>query len=204
MIEKDSGCQLLGAMDRVHDARVKAQLFQHVLEEFHHADLFERACAAYSNAPLEIPVITRQALVEGDGPQAVVDFVSYVHVGESAVNADFEAYAKSSVDPRIQGVFKAVRMDEANHEEDSMELLESIAGGKGSRLRWSLLKSRAKRGWRSYVLVMRGIGEIPLAVLLSILYFVAGPFVFKTLQRRLELAREEQLKILLVQLERTA
>lgn len=201
-IEKDSGCQLLSAIDRVHDPKIQATLFQHVLEEFHHADLFERACQAYATAPLETPVITRDALLDPEpGPNDLLDFVSYVHVGESAVNGDFGAYAKAPIDARIRGVFAAVRTDEEGHEESSFDLLSALAQGSKTRLRWALLKSRAKRSWRSYVLMMRGVGELPLTVLLSALYFLAGPLVAGALRRRLDISKEEHLKILRLQLD---
>jgi len=201
MIEKDSGCQLLSAMDHVHDPKLQAIFFQQVLEEFHHADLFDRACTAYSDAPLDIPVITRDELIDpAGGPKAVLDLVSYVHVGESAVNDDFGAYTRAPIDTRIRGVFKAASEDEAGHVESSRELLTELASGDDRKVRRALFMSRVKRGWRSYVRSMRHIGEWPLAILLSVLYFLAGPLVIMPLRRRLDLPRQQQLQILSSQL----
>lgn len=204
LIEKDSGCQLLNAMDHICDPQVKAGLFQHVLEEFHHADLFAGTCLELARAPLETPVITRDSLIDpAAGEETVVDFVSYVHVGESAVNADFEAYSEMPVDARIRAVFRAVRADEANHEVDSRALLGSLLGGDNARLRRALRQAGRKRMWRSYVLSMRALGELPLALILGALYFLAGPFVTRVLRRRLGLSRSEQLPIALAQLRST-
>lgn len=203
LIEKDSGCQLLAAISHVDDPRVKAQLFQHVLEEFHHADLFDRAAKSCADGPLEVPVITRDELIDPKaGPDGLLDFVSYVHAGESAVNADFAHYAAYAPDRLLRGVFTAVRADEAGHEAGTSELLLAVAGGDGHKARRAVLFSRLKRAWRSYALSMRSVGELPLSVLLTALYFVSGPFVRGALRRRLALGRPEQLRLLREQLER--
>ncbi|MBI3552412.1 MAG: hypothetical protein HY077_07825 [Elusimicrobia bacterium] len=106
LIEKDSGCQILDALELVHEPAVRAQLFQQVLEEFHHSDLFEDVCRELSDKPIGTPVVTRDALVGRDpGPDALLDLIAYVHVGEAAVNVDFAAYAKAPIDPVIAKAF---------------------------------------------------------------------------------------------------
>lgn len=197
LIEKDSGCQILDALDIVHDPATRAELFQQVLEEFHHADLFEGACRELSDSPVGTPVVTRDALVKpGAGPEDLLDLVAYVHVGEAAVDEDFGVYARAPLDKEIARAFARARADEHQHVADSARLLGRFDGGVAGRARWALFKARSLRAWRTYVRAMRVVGEFPLALLLSALYAVSGPLLRATSLRRLELNRDAQLEIL--------
>lgn len=196
LIEKDSGCQILDALSLVPDPKTRAELFQQVLEEFHHADLFENACRELADSPVGTPVITRDALVKpGAGPGDLLDLVAYVHVGEAAVDEDFGEYAGAPIDREIARAFARARADEHQHVADSRRLLDRFDGGEPRRASWALLKARLLRAWRLYVRAARAIGEIPLAAVLTVLYAVAGPLMRGASRRRLELARAEQLEI---------
>ena len=200
LIEKDSGCQILDALGLVRDPATRAELFQQVLEEFHHADLFEDACRKHSDAPVGTPVVTREALVAPDaGPEALLDLVAYVHVGEAAVDQDFGEYARAPLDKDIAGAFARARADERHHVADSRRLLGRFDGGAPGRAERALLKARALRAWRAYVRALRTIGELPLAALLTLLYAVFGPLMRGSSRRRLELGRAEQFEIFLEQ-----
>lgn len=200
LIEKDSACQILGAVPLISDPEVKAGLFQHVLEEFHHADLFEDTCRKFSSAHLNQPVITRDILVaDTDGkpsdPEAL-KFFSYVHVGEREVNDDFSHYARAPLDKEITTVFKRVRADEAHHEKDSLELLRRFAGGNDRQVGSALFKSGWLRGWRAYANAMRAVGEVPLTILLSGLYYISGLFLAPAFRGRLRMGKTDQIELL--------
>ena len=176
IIEKDSGCQILDALPLVHAAETRAQLFQQVLEEFHHSDLFETACQELAQAPVGTPVVTRDALVGADpGPDAVLDLIAYVHIGEDAVDRDFRAYSKANLNPVIAKTFARAGADEHHHVEDTRRLLSPFSGGSPSREKWAIAKAHALRLWRTYMKTMSQIGEIPLTVLLAVLYVASGP-----------------------------
>ncbi|MDE2490385.1 MAG: hypothetical protein KGM24_06025 [Elusimicrobia bacterium] len=194
IIEKDSGCQILDALDLVAEPAARAQLFQQVLEEFHHADLFEGACRELSSAPVPTPIVTRDALVgENPGPSALLDLIAYVHVGEAAVDLDFQAYATAPLKAPIARAFALARADEHHHVADSRRMLEPFAAGRSlSRVLW---KARLLRGWRAYLKAMRGVGQVPLGALLSVLYVLAAPLRGAS-RRRLEMPPERQLEIL--------
>lgn len=196
LIEKDSGCQILDALGLVEDSKIRAELFQQVLEEFHHADLFEGACRELADAPVGTPVVTRDSLVKpGAGPEALLDLVAYVHIGEAAVDLDFGEYAGAPIDREIARAFARARADEHQHVADSLRLLGRFDGGEPRRARWALFKARAIRAWRTYVRAMRVVGEVPLAVVLTALYAAAGPLMRGSSRRRLDLGRAEQLEI---------
>lgn len=204
LIEKDSGCQILDALGLVADPKTRAELFQQVLEEFHHADLFENACRELADAPVGTPVVTRDSLLApGAGPEALLDLVAYVHVGEAAVDEDFGEYAGAPIDREIARAFARARADERQHVADSYRLLGRFDGGKPGRARWALFKARALRAWRTYVRAMRAIGEVPLAAVLTALYAAAGPLMRGSSRRRLELGRAEQLEIFRAQWRRS-
>lgn len=194
LIEKDSGCQILDALPLVKDDAVRAKLFQQVLEEFHHADLFESACREVSDAPVGTPVITRDPLLPEDADAgALLDLVAYVHVGEAAVDQDFHAYADAPLAPPIARAFALARADERHHVGDSRRMLEPL--GDARAVSRALLRARLLRGWRAYVKAMRGAGEVPLALLLGALYALSG-WLRGVSRTRLELPASEQLEIL--------
>lgn len=200
LVEKDSGCQILSVIGLVNDPRGRALLFQQAIEEFRHHDLFQGACLSLATAPLGIPVMARNDLVDSaSGTEAVLEFLAYLHVSEREVNTDFEVYEKIRTDEKIIEVFKEIRADEMRHESDSLGLLRKFASSDEGRLRRALFKSSAIRSYRSCLRALRHLGEIPLSLLLGVLYFLAGPLVFRIFQRRLELAPDEQLGIVLEQ-----
>ncbi len=204
LIEKDSGCQILDALPLVEDAELRARLFQQVLEEFHHSDLFEGACREVSSKPLGTPVVTRDSLVSAEpGSDALLDLIAYVHVGEAAVDKDFEAYAGGAFAAPIARAFALARADERNHVGDSRRMLEPFAAGDPGRVTRALLKARLLRGWRSYVQTMSAIGGLPLALLLAGLYALSG--LLKGPSRgRLALTAQQQLEIMREQWRRAA
>lgn len=204
LIEKDSGFQILDALPLVRGAQTRAQLFQQVLEEFHHADLFEGACRELSDKPLGTPVVTRDALVAADpGPDALLDLIAYVHVGEAAVDKDFEAYAQAPLPAPVSRAFALARADERHHVGDSRRLLEPFAAGDPGRITRALLKARLLRGWRSYVQTMSAVGMLPLGLLLTVLYALSG-WLKSAARGRLEMSAESQLAIMREQWRRAA
>jgi hypothetical protein len=203
LIEKDSGCQIMDALNLVREPKTRAQLFQQVLEEFHHSDLFEDVCHSLAQSPVGTPVITRDALVGMEpGPNAVLDLIAYVHIGEAAVDQDFRAYAKAPLNPEIAKAFARAGADEHNHVADSRRLLTPFSGGSARRETWAVAKARALRLWRTYLKTMSRIGEVPLSALLTVLYAAAGP-LRGACRRRLEMGRDSQLEILREQWKRS-
>lgn len=193
LIEKDSGCQILDALALVREPEPRARLFQQVLEEFHHSDLFEDACRELSDTLVGTPVVTRDALIgKTPGPDALLDLMAYVHVGEAAVEADFSAYAKAPLDPEIARAFARAGADERHHVGDSRRLLEETAGGDKARADRAVFKARVLRGWRAYVKAASAVGQLPLSLLLGLLYALAGP-LRNLCAKRLAAPRAEQL-----------
>ena len=193
--ELDSAWQSLYAYEFVNDPKLKAELFSHALEEFHHANLFSKLHDSYEKAPMDLPVIHREAVLTGKNRSELIDFLSYVHVGEREVNFDFKVYAAAKIDPKIRDLFVKVLKDEEHHQGDSLAMLMEASGGTRSEVRWALWKASGSRVYRQYVGLLSAFGKIPLAFVLSIIYFSVGWLAVGSIRRRLNSSYSDQLAI---------
>jgi hypothetical protein len=198
LIEKDSGQQIVAAMDFISDPRARASLFQHFLEELHHADLFAGALSEISSLPVPETMITRAPLLpEGvtGGKEAILASLAYFYAGERDINRDFGAYARGNAGSHLAEVFERVSLDEGRHEQDMIGLLAKASGSERSETARAVLYASLKRKWRTYVALMRKIGELQLHVVLSAVYFVLGGFFQFSLKRRLGMSGNQQLEL---------
>lgn len=195
--ELDSAWQSLYAADHIRDPQIQAMLFQHAMEEVMHAELFDDLCKRYSDLPLNVPVYSRQIIMNAaDEKNGLIDFLTYMHVGEREVNNDFVVYSATDVDKRIRNLFQMIKRDEVFHERDSLEMIEKVAGPARSKARYYIWKNGVLRNYRQVSAVFAKFGELPLKLLLSILYFGFGSVLSFAFRSRLELSRSEQLRIL--------
>ncbi len=196
IIEKDSGIQLLHGMPLIDEPKLKAHVFQHVLEEFHHGEMFEDLCQRLSDKHLYTKIKPRERMLSSDASrEELADFFSYVHVGEMAVNRDFVEYAKTSLPGHIRGVFRAAGLDEGRHEKDTGDIVLDICGGNSSMRDKKVCAAWWTRRWRLYKQAMHEVGGLSLTIILSLVYFVLGWIAAPTLRRRLNAKPEEQLEI---------
>jgi hypothetical protein len=200
--ELDSGWQSLYALERVEDPKAKAELFQHSLEEFYHADVFSRLLSSYANAPQNRPAFARTAILPGGNErEAMLEFLVQVYVGETEINQDFAVYSRTGVDEPIREVFARIKKDEEGHEEVSWDLMLRYAEGDSARLRWLILRKRFAHAWQRYVNFTQAVGNLMLWINLTAIYLFVGGFFFLTLRNRLGLDRDSQLEILRLQLQ---
>jgi hypothetical protein len=195
LIEKDSACQLLYCLSVSKDETLKAYLFQHVLEEFYHAEIFEQLCREQSTSHFYQEFLPRQQLIEpGADNGKILDFFAYVHEGERAVNRDFLAYSEAHFEPRIRQTFRRAGLDEAHHERDTDEIISKALGGTSAH-RWSRLKASAKRSWELFKSGSKAFGIVPMTIILSAVYIVIGGLVASAARKRLLLESTDQLKL---------
>lgn len=199
--ELDSGWQSLYTLEKIDDPKAKAELFQHSLEEFYHAEMFASLLQSYANAPRNRAAFAREAMLSDNADRAaLLDFLAQVYVGEAEINRDFVVYANTNVDSPIRELFGRIKKDEEGHEEVSWDLMLRYADGKVWRLRWILLRKRLAHMWKRYVNATQAVGNLMLWTQLSLVYFLLGSFFFLTLRRRITLDRATQLDILRQQL----
>jgi hypothetical protein len=138
----------------------------------------------------------RQELLTHETTDAeFVDFMSYVHIGELAVNRDFAVYSQAKLPGQIRTVFGRAGMDEGQHEMDTGDIVLGLLGGDRAKYRWKLFRASVLRGWRVYLDTMNRVGGVPLTIMLSAIYFAFGWIAAPSLRRRLTLASNEQLQV---------
>lgn len=196
LVEKDSACQLLHCLDLVKDPELKAYLFQHVLEEFFHSDIFEALCKEKSESHLYLQMLPRMELVPANSsPDAILDFFAYVHVGEQTVNRDFLVFSEAAFEPDVKSTFRRAGMDEAHHEHDTHDILHKLLGASDGGLGGRTLRARLKLRWRSFNESMISIGKFPMTVILSVIYFLLGGLGSVSARARLQMTEKEQLSL---------
>lgn len=202
LIEKDSANQLFQCIKRIDDPQIKADLFQHVLEEFCHADLFDGLVKNYSESYLNEPVIPRENFLSKNAKKdEVIGFYSYAHVGESDVNEDFLIYGRAGFDNNIRKIFNRVGADENRHENDTGDILLKLCQGNKWLYRKYVLQSRTKRLWKQLESQLKNIGQLNLTLFLAVTYFLFGPFIYRSFKKRIVANPDEQLQILKTQLD---
>ncbi len=200
-IEKDSGCQLLWSLELTRDAKDRAFIFQHVLEEFFHAEIFEDISQYYATSYLPRVISAREILIDKKStPEQVWDFFSYAHVGEEGVNRDFSYYAKAKLEKKISAVFLRVSVDESNHIHGTKEILENMTKDRKFFCQWLIVKSTVKRKIKQMQSSTRFIGGALLTLVLTLVYYVFGFLVHKTLKNHL-LAMDRKEVIALMKLQ---
>ena len=194
--ELDSGWQSIYAIPRVKEPELKAMLFEHAREEMFHAKLFQELGTQVSGKYSEQPVITRKALLSPHPTEEeILDFLAYLHVGESEINQDFIHYAKAPIDPAIRQVFENIKKEEEGHETESVEWLDKYSRKLHKNLPWILFKHRFQHSFKLFENFMKVIGEKMMALLLSVIYFVLAPFFVSPARKRLFLPAPSQLEI---------
>ena len=202
VIEKDSGCQLLQCVLLINDPFLKAELFQHVVEEFFHADLFEDLAISYSDKFLITEIRPREYLVTANSHfEEVIEAYAYAHVGEYDVNKDFEIYGHANFDKKIRNTFLRVAADEGRHVFSTDDLLFLMLNKNKLKYRWIILKSFFKIRFNKFSSMMIAIGDFNLTIILSIFYFLFGLLVFIDSKKRFLLSSSLQLEILKEQID---
>jgi hypothetical protein len=201
-IEKDSGAQLRRCVSLTQDPELGAYLFQHVLEEYFHADIFADAAHERAERHLVRTIPDRVPLIaKGADDKEILDFFAYVHVGEALVNRDFGEYAAAARDAGIRRVFLRAGADEKRHEEDTHNILTQLAQGDERRAHAAARRARLRLSWRTFVDAMHTLGTLPMVVLLGTTYFCFGWVGVRASRRRLRLGREAQARILSAQVQ---
>jgi hypothetical protein len=200
-IERDSGQQLRQCMDLTEDPALRGYLFQHVLEETFHGELFEDLARSGAEKHPVRPVLPREELITPDSPpDEITAFFSSVHVGEAAVNADFRVYAQAVSDPATRGIFRVAGEDEGRHEADTDRVLVQLCGSPADA-RSEARQAWRRRWWTLYVDAMHRVGLVPLTLLLGGTYLLLGWLAVPSLRRRLVLGAGDQLGLLQDQLD---
>jgi hypothetical protein len=194
--ELDSGWQLLNALPHFRDPGDQSRLFDQALEEIGHAELFEAELKRQSEGWWAQKVRARKSLIPArPRPEDLRDFLAFFYVGESDSFRGFQALAAAPLGDDLTAVFRTILADEAGHDSDALELLRKSAEPGGVGLPWLVLRQRLRR-WKDDLMRALRRTDGPIFASLTVVYFALGGFFFRSLRRRLELPREEQLRLL--------
>jgi hypothetical protein len=186
--EIDSAWQNLYILNNTkHDPKHCAKMFQHVLEEIHHAALFSKLVKNYSDDLLPIPSSERDPLyINGsDEKKALKNFFTYEYVGEADVSHQFSTYERAAPFEDIKKVFGRLRVDEMGHVRYTKSVFYELVTSKWERFTL-LFKIRIKRAYESWLRLGNTIGIIPSEVLLRSVYFVFGWTLARQAKERLD------------------
>jgi hypothetical protein len=195
--EKDSGCRLLQYLVLIKDPDIKKELFQHVLEEFYHADLFADLAKQISVNYSNVSIPSREFQVTADSPyDDLLAAYAYAHIGEYSINKDFSSYNNKRFDRDIRAAFARVASDEGRHAESTDDVFIKLCNFDKNKARKIYFFATLKRKYELYSAFMKQVGEFQLTILLRGLYFILGVFIYKNLQSRLNFSSQAQLEIL--------
>jgi rubrerythrin len=201
IIERDSAVQLLECLKFIEDSKIKADLFQHVLEEFHHSDLFEELAKSLSEKNLKLSIDSRENVINHNSThEDFLRFYSYAHVGESDVNEDFEIYARATRDQNIRRIFLKVAADENRHEIGTDQILLELCGNDKKKVQSLVIVSKLKRMYKTYTIGMRNIGQVFFNCYLAIIYFAFGLLVVRAAKKQFTWSKVDHLNFLKNQL----
>jgi hypothetical protein len=182
--EYDSAWQNLYAIPFVEDAKLRAKMFQHVIEEVHHGSLFKNISVQYADNMLAIPSYERMPLFNPRSKNAVEDFFGYEQVGEKDVAHEFGAYGAAAPYQDIKAIFKRLEEDEVGHTTYTTQVFQQLSPSLWKRA-YTVVKTRLKRFYESWVRVSLFIGKVPSTVILGGVYFVFGSMLHKAAVQRL-------------------
>jgi len=172
--ETDSVWQILLTLKAVSDPKVRAKVFQHALEEAHHASEFTRVAAGICAVPPHRPRPERIPIYdESRGDQALADFMAYAHVGEQDVFDQFSSYAAGVGLPEAAAVFHEAKKDERGHAALTLHFLKGLLPSPRA-VRMRIVKTRFRRAYEGWLRFSKNIGEGPMTLLLSLSYLGAG------------------------------
>ncbi len=170
VMEADSAWQLLHALEQIDDPPTRALVLQHTLEELHHASEFDRVASQYEASHPPKPLLHRDPILDPlKGEDAAPAFLAHAHVGEKDVFDQFNSYAAGIGDCPARSVFLEAKKDELGHVGLTHKLLLAIVGSPKEADRW-IRRARLRRAWESWLRFSRRLGEIPMRVLLTVLY----------------------------------
>ena len=171
--EADSAWQLLHVMPKLTDAKARYEVFQHVLEEMVHAELFRKEAAVYAKSHVITPSGERQPLYPDDAP--IWKFFAYCIIGEKSALDRFSHVAKSLPESSLRDTFKRVLRDEAGHVHNAKMLAAEFAVN-ADDIAKEVSAARLRRFKEAWMRQGTMITDIFANVFLSCLYFIVAPF----------------------------
>lgn len=171
--ENDSVWQILRLIKVVDSPALRAKVFQHALEEAHHAAEFDRVSRLVSPRLPHRPVQERTAIFQPNLTHPVMNFMAYAHVGEDDVLHQFDAYAAAVNTDEIRSVFQEAKVDERGHAGLTKQLCHRAAPNLRAA-RMAVARVRFRRAYDSWLRVSKHVGDLSSGILLGAMYLSLG------------------------------
>lgn len=180
--EADGVWHLHRGLARLKDPRHRAILFTHSLEEESHAEEFSKAYVHYADHVLQPPNYERQDLYPAH--EAPWKVFAYVHVGEEDATERFRLIQQELP----QGVLKQSLMKVVDDEEGHVDLTHQMLvqmGATDREIRREVMRVRMARLWENWLRVGKRVVDNVASLLLSAVYFLAGPLLAGIARKKL-------------------
>ena len=172
----------------------RARMFEQLLEEYHHADIFLKLARSRSARPVFLePAEIKPIYSE---PSDVWKLIVYSHVGEQSAVDRFSALAAATADPELKRVIYEVLADEKGHTESVKDMAFEL-GRTPAEIEALSRRVRVQRAWAAWLRIGTRFTEHIGNMVLSAVYFVFGPLLVFQARRRLRerlRLREDMLK----------
>lgn len=180
--EADGVWHLHRGMRRIDDPQQRAILFTHSLEEESHAESFAHAYREYSDRVLVPANYERKDLYQANA--APWKILAYVHVGEQDATSRFRYIHNVLDDGPLRQALGKIVADEEGHVDLTHNMLIDM-GANEQDIKSELFRVRLRRAWEQWLRLGKRVIDNFATLLLSIMYFVAGPLLFLIARRRL-------------------
>lgn len=170
-VEADSAWQYFQALQYTDNTEIRRMLFNNVLEERNHADIFHGLHRSFKvTQSIQVPK-RRLPLIRS--AKDLPDFLAFVHVGEASVHGKFVRYANKAKNTDISRAFQRISEDEEGHESETLLHLTQLAGGPEQAKR-KIVKAKIRHGFKAFSRHSEKVGNVILGLILSLIFFVFG------------------------------
>ena len=170
-VEADSAWQYMQAIQFADNPQLRLTLFNNVLEERNHADIFFQLHQTFKTANVSGNSKRRQPLI--NSVEEISDFLAVVHVGESSVHEKFVRYANKAQNKKISEAFQRISEDEEGHGSETLDHLKIITGDNKKAGR-KVAKAKIKQHIETFGRHSTKIGDVIFSSLLALVFFAFG------------------------------
>lgn len=181
--EADGVWHLHRGIRRMTDPKLKAVLFAHSLEEESHAEEFADIYKLYGDHAMTPATYERKDLYSDEA--ASWKIFAYVHVGERDATDRFKYIHESLTAGAFKDSLGKIVTDEEGHVDLTHNLLVKM-GASDAEIRREMSRVRWSRLWEHWLRMGKRVIDAFATVLLSITYFVMGPFLYLSARRKLK------------------
>ena len=180
--EADGVWHLLRGIDAAEDPKVRATLFEHLIEEESHADEFVRVYRSEGDRAFVPTPFERKDLYPASEP--TWKLIAYVHVGEVDATERFSLLRDALPPGELKSALGTIVRDEEGHIDLTHEVLLGL-GATEDEIRRVYRSVRMRRAWEHWLRTGKRVVNWVAVALLSMVYFALAPFFFLTARRKL-------------------